>query len=322
MSRSQSKKIILMFTGLIFGVLLSACELVETKPDTVSVPKKPEKKVAKPEVSAPDISKLSLKEIHDLPRYKECKKLLSRAELKLKIKPPVPVKIKTIEGMPEDINIDNMFYLEPETEKYPQDDSIRNYECPRKIEDVKVTYRLIKGPGYKKWYDYSYHGNLKGFDLYSSSGPVGRIESHFGEKPPEVTFQIDKIEIISLSPSHTFSNDDVSFRVNKISFSGKKIISFQFFNKSKESLAIRKFELMLGSDVFQVDFKDNIVDLAQYQMQKMNDVEVGISQKKWYVADGNKPVRFMVRLLYKTGRQIKKLSVENYIRTKDLGINK
>ena len=80
--------------------------------------------------------------------------------------------------------------------------------------------------------------------------------------------------------------------------------------------------MILGPKVFEVDFKNNIVHLTQYQMHKMNDIEVGINKKKWYVVNGNKAVRFMVKLLYKSGRQIKKLSVENYIRVKDLGINK
>ncbi len=303
--------------------LLSACELVGKKTEVEADKKKPvkEKPVEKEITQEPDYTKLTLEQVHNLPENRACKKLLALAETKLSKRPVVPVKINALKGLSNDVIPGNMYILVPVAEKYPLDDAIRTYKCPEKIEDVRVDYYLKKGPGYQKWYYFSYKGKEKGINARNPVEPAGKITSRYGDTPPEVILQIDKLHVTALKPAHIFADDDISFKFNRIIFDLSNRASFQFYNRGKKELAIRKFEIILGKNTYEVDFKDNIIKLEPGKVFRMNDVEVGISQGKWFVGNANKAVRFKVSIVYKADRQIKKLVSEKYFRVKDLGIN-
>lgn len=300
------------------GILLSACETVDIKP----APKKDSiQEIEDKKTVEIDLKKLELDEIHKLPQYIECRSLLEQAAKDLKKRPVVSVKVESINGYSDDADVANMYYLQPVTDKYPLDASIRDFVCPKTINDVKVTYQLLKGPSYKPWYYFSYYGEHKGIDTSSPTNPKGNVVSRFGDKPPEINLHIDKLEIVSLKPEQSFSDEDLEFTINNFTFDSANGISFNFHNKGKKDLAIRKFDVTLGSKNMEVDFKKSIINLPANKMYSRKGVNAGHASRKWFVTDANKAVRLKVSVIYKADWTIKKLFDERYIRIRDLGIN-
>lgn len=310
--------------GIFFvvGLMLTACEIIEKKetiekkPPVITEPVKVEKKPEKP-----DYSKLTLEEIHNLPTNRECRKLLEWANEELRKRPVVNVIVKTVKGLSEKLDLDNVFYLKPMAEKYPLDSSIRSYHCPKHIEDVKVIYKLNKGDGFSSLYHFTYFGDLQGINVSNPFNPEGLIESRFGDGPPLLTLHIDKIEIASISPSQIFSNEDMDFQLENLVFGVENRVDFNFFNKSQENLAIRKFRLTIGKRDIAVDFKNNTIRLKPGKTISKSGIKAGKSRNKWFVNDSNKLVIVVARVVYQAGWKFKKLQIEKYLRLGDLGIN-
>jgi hypothetical protein len=318
----QNYKLALLCAPVFLGLLLTGCETIETaktiktKPVIKSKAKKREKKAA-----PIDISKLSLEEIHNLAKYKECRRLLFKAKQELKKRPTVPVNIIAIKGLSEVVDVEKMFYLEPMAEQYPVDDSIRHFTCPNKIEDVKVFYYLKKGPAYASWYYYSYAGKEKGIDTRAPVDPHGQIMSRFGDVPPRLTLKMDKMKVISLHPSRTISNKDMDFILRNIALDSEKRISFEIYNKSGNQLTIRDIKLSLGPLHFHTDLKGKIVKLDPRERYSKTGIKTGFNKSGWFIKDGTKAVNLVARVVYQKKGRFKLLSTDMYIRLLDLGMN-
>ena len=309
-------KIFLRYAFLFAGLLLTACETTGLKPSIESGPKKTVEKI-----TVRDYSNLTLEELHNLPHNKDCKKLLSKAEQELKKRPTVPVKVEAVKRLSDIIKLDAMFYLSAMAEKYPLDSSIRTFSCPKNIENVKIFYSLMQGPAYTPWNYYSYHGDVKGIDVSSPSNPGGLIEARFSDNPPKITLHLDKVQIYSLSPSHTFSNKDIDFTFNNIVLDRDKHISFDIHNKSQKNLKIFRIKITLGPYDYLVNFKSNIIKLKPGKNYSGTGVKVERNIYRWFVFDGNKSVKIIPTILYQAGSQLKNLHGEVYIRIKDLSVN-
>lgn len=292
---------------------------VEKEPAHKIEPKKVEKKKG-PE---PDYSKLTLEEFHNLPQNRECRELLARADMELKKRPVIKVMIKTVKGLSEadELDLENVFYLEPEAEKYPLDSSIRSYHCPQQLEDVKVLYTLKKGPGFSSLYQFTYYGDRQGINVSNPSNPEGQIESRLGDNPPSLTLNIDRMEVESINPSYTFSNKDIDFILENIGFGIENHVNIRVKNKTDKNLAIRKFRMTIGGRDVQVDFKKDILKLKPGETISKNGIKAGRSTKKWFVSDGGKQIMVVARVVYQAGWDIKKLQGEKYVKIGDLGIN-
>ena len=321
-------KLVLSCAPFLVWLLLPGCGTVEPVKPVKSKPIKSKPAIEKEHVKQEkkklvprDISKLSLEEIHNLPRYRECRRLLKRADQELKKRPTVPVRINAFKGLSEMVDLGKMFYLEPEAEQYPLDDSIRHYKCPKNIEDVKVYYHLKKGTAYASWYYYSYEGKEKGIDTLSAINPQGLIESRFGSKPPSVALQIDKMKIISLHPSRTISNKDIEFILEDVAFDSEKHISFDIYNKSDSDVVIRDVKFTLGPFNFHANLDGKFVKVAPQKRYIKTGVEAGFNKKTWFVKDSARPVRLSAKIIYQKKGQFKLLSTDLYLKLLDFGIN-
>lgn len=321
MQQRNNQKIALIATSLIIGVLLTACETGGIKPDDKSIQKEDEKKTRTPESSQADITKLSLKQIHNLSEYRECKKILDHAEKTLSKRPLIPVEVKDNKGLAAGNDLDNYFHLSPSVERYPLDDAIRNFDCPKTLGEVKVVYTLEKGPGYSPHYHYIYTGNLKGINVSLPTNPGGEIEWLYKDKPPHIILHMDKIQVDSLSPSYTFSNEDMDLTINEIMF-GNNQVSFKFRSKSDNKLTIRKFRLFVSGREIQVDFKNNIVKLEEGQVYIKNRAYGKGEMNNWVLNDLDKYVTLGVTVAYRSGWSYKKLKMDKLVKIKDLGVNK
>ena len=316
-------KLVLSCAPFLLGLLLPGCGTVEPVKPVKSKPaiEKGHARQEKKKVMPRDISKLTLEEIHNLPNYKECRRLLTRADQELKKRPTISVRINAFKGLSEMVDLGKMFYLKPEAEQYPLDDSIRHYKCPKKIEDVKVYYHLKNGPAYAPWYYYSYKGKEKGIDTRSAVNPQGVIESHFGSKPPSLVLRINKMKIITLHPSRTISNKDMDFTLRDVAFDSEKRISFNIYNKSKDDVVIRDIKLTLGPFNFHANLNSNFVKVAPQKVYLKTGVESGSNKKTWFVNDSAKPVRLSAKITYQKKGQFKLLSTDLYLKLLDFGIN-
>lgn len=317
-----NQKLLFLCVPACLGLLLTACGTmekagkIERKPPVKSEIKKEEKKA-----TPLDLSKLTLEEINNLPSFKECRSLLSKADQELEKRPRVSVKINAFEGLSEIVNLEKMFYLEPRAEQYPLDDSIRHYMCPKKIEDVKVFYQLKKGSSYAPWYYFSYAGKEENINTRAVANPRGYISSRLDNKPPSLVLKIDKMRIVSLHPSHTVSNEDMDFLLRNIKLDTEKNISFVIYNKSQKNLTIRDVRLTVGPYHFHTELKGEIVKLAPHGRYIKRGIKSGFNSKLWVIKDATKPVRLISRIVYQVNGKYKLLSGDEYITLQSLGVN-
>jgi len=304
--------------GVIFlvGFALTGCET----PGKKVLVEPPQQKI-EPKKEKPDLNKMTLEEIHNLPAYRECRERLARAEVEVKKRSVVKIVVKPMKGMSGKSVLQDMFYLEPSAETYPQDSSIRTYHCPETINDVMVTYTLNIGPGFSPLYHFDYHGDQKKINVSNSVKPEGVIKLRFDDKPPSITFNIVKVEAKSFHPSYSFSNEDMDFILENIEFGAENHLNIRVKNKSKRNLAIKKFRITIGNRNFEVDFKKDILKLKPGETILKNNINAGRSNTKWFVTDGNKFIMVVARVVYQAGWDFKKLKAERYTKITALGIN-